>query len=375
MKSWAKSPPGMLNIREAACGHSLFTTKDPDTWKWYLENLGELCAKAWGTDLPAEDQAWAEPYRKKFSRWIEDLERPVLDHKANTRDLESHDGRFDDELAPPWPMLLEAVQSACFAMIEVFTKESTGTIERAAPDPTSRLHRSYLWRTLTSDDTAEEHRTEALRAFRRGFRIERRGKPKTLTRPVPPVLKPPYYWGGVGFPEYPGPSAARERAIKALPPPANRVELAAREEELRALYASAWREDVPEEDRVWAAAYRDICTLSVNGRRRSAIAQSAYEGYLQSSGGLFNGEPARPWQQLTVRAGEPWCSFVDRVEDAPEGESESATAEAAVWEYWDTLYREAPRWNSDPHQAHWLAALRAARRKAQADDGPPEMGR
>ncbi|WP_437544608.1 hypothetical protein WME97_36300 [Sorangium sp. So ce367] len=41
-------------------------------------------------------------------------------------------------------------------------------------------------------------------------------------------------------------------------------------------------------------------------------------------------------------------------------------------EYWDTLYREAPPWNSDPDQAHWRAAVRAARAKAQADDGPPE---
>ncbi|WP_437645423.1 hypothetical protein [Sorangium sp. So ce362] len=375
MKSWAKFPPGMLNVREAACGYSLFTTKDPDIWKWHIEELGELCTEAWDNDQPAEDRAWAERYRKKFSRWIDDFGHPAIGDKANAGALESHDGRVDDEPAPPWPMLLEAVKSACFAMIEGFTKENTGATECAAADPTSRLHRSYLWRTLTSDDTAEEHRAEALRAFRRGVRIGRRGRPRTLTRPILPVLKPPYHWGGVGFPEYPGPSAARERAIKALPPPANREELAAREEELHALYASAWGEDVPEEDRVWAAAYRDICTLSVNGRRRSAIAQGAYEGYLQSSDGLFDGEPARPWRELSVRAGEPWCSFVDRIEDAPEGESETATAEAAAREYWDTLYRVAPPWDSDPDQAHWLAALRAARRKAQADDGSPEMGK
>ncbi|WP_437996967.1 hypothetical protein WMF26_39525 [Sorangium sp. So ce185] len=66
---------------------------------------------------------------------------------------------------------------------------------------------------------------------------------------------------------------------------------------------------------------------------------------------------------------------MDRVEDAPEGESEPETAAAAAWEYWDAHYREAPPWDSDPDQAHWLAALRAARRKAQGDDGPPEMGR
>ncbi len=272
-------------------------------------------------------------------------------------------------------MLLEAVKSACFTMIEIAKRMRPDASERAAEDPTSRLHRSYLWRTLTSDDTDEQHRIEALRPFQRGFRIGRRGRPRTLTRPIPPMLKPPGYWGGVGVPEYPGPSAARDRAIRALPFPANREELSEREQELHALYASAWREDVPEEDRIWAEAYREICMMSVNSRRRKALAQSAYEGYLQSSDGRFGGEPAPPWASLSHHGSEPWCSFVDRVEDAPEGESETATAEAAAWEYWDTLYRVAPPWDSDPAQAHWLAAVRAARRKAQADDGSPEMGK
>ncbi|WP_437631767.1 hypothetical protein [Sorangium sp. So ce854] len=270
-------------------------------------------------------------------------------------------------------MLLEAVQSAFFFMLVAFKKERPGTSELAEADPTSRLHRTYLWRTLTSDDTAEALRAEALRAFRRGFRIERRGKPKTLTRPIPPMLKPPVGWGAAH--ELPGPSAARDRALGALPPPANREELASREEELRALYASAWRDDVPEEDRIWAALYRDTCAMSMNYRWRRALAQSAYEGYLQSSDGRFGGEAARPWASLSHRASEPWCSFVDRVVEAPEGESEPATAETAVWEYWDTLYREAPPWDSDPDQAHWLAALRSTRQKAQADDVAPEMDR
>ncbi|MGK3985771.1 hypothetical protein WME99_22175 [Sorangium sp. So ce136] len=267
-------------------------------------------------------------------------------------------------------MLLEAVKSAFFTMFEGLQQARPATDERAAEDPTSRLHKSYLWRTLTSDDTTEALRAEALRAFRRGFRIGRRGKPRTLTRPIPPMLRPPIGWGAA--PELPGPSAARDRAIRALPPPTTREELASREEELRTLYATAWREDVPEEDRIWAAMYRDTCTMWVNSRRQQAIAQSAYEGYLQSSDGRFGGKPAPAWRSLTGHASEPWLSFVDRVEGAPEGESEPATAEAAVWEYWDTLYREAPPWDSDPDQAHWLAALRAARRKAQADDGPPE---
>ncbi|WP_437926510.1 hypothetical protein WMF37_47145 [Sorangium sp. So ce291] len=136
--------------------------------------------------------------------------------------------------------------------------------------------------------------------------------------------------------------------------------LMSRKQELRDIYASAWREDVPEEDREWAAAYRDICTRYVNRRRRDAIAQCAYEGYLQSSGGILDGAPGRPWPNLSHYASEPWCAFADRVEEAPEGETEAATAEAAAREYWDTLCGKAPPWDSDPDQAHWLAAVRAA---------------
>ncbi|WP_437480441.1 hypothetical protein WME75_35575 [Sorangium sp. So ce1014] len=206
MRWLAKLPPGRIEVHEAGYGYGLFTTKDPALWKWHLENLGQLCAEAWDDDLAEEDRAWAESYRKRFSRWIDDSGCLGIGHKANARDLQSRHGRFDGEPTPPWPMLLEAVKSACFAMIEGLTKERTGATEREAADPPSRLHRSYLWRTLTSDETAEEHRVEALRAFRRGFRIGRRGKPKTLTRPIPPMLAPPAIWE-IGAPALPGPSA------------------------------------------------------------------------------------------------------------------------------------------------------------------------
>ncbi|WP_437912745.1 hypothetical protein WME73_37795 [Sorangium sp. So ce302] len=374
MKWWSNFPPGGVQLREAVFGHGLFTTKDPKSWNWDLENLGRHCAEAWRDDLLEEDRIWAERHRKKFRQWIDDSRPPGVG-QGNAGALPSRHGRFDGHPAPPWPMLLEAVQSAFFFMLEAFKEEHGDTSELAPIDPTSRLHGTYFWRTLTSDDTAAEIRAQALRAFRRGFRIGRRGKPRTLTRPIPPMLTSPRYWGGPGFPEFPGPTAARERAIQALPFPATREELTAREEELRTLYATAWRDDVPEEDRIWAAAFRNACTMSVNSPRRNALAQSAYEGYLRSSDGRFGGEPARPWPSLWHLASEPWRSFVDRVEEAPEGESEQATTEAAVWEYWDTLYQEAPPWDSDPDQSHWLAAVRAARRKAQADDGPPAMDR
>ena len=95
------------------------------------------------------------------------------------------------------------------------------------------------------------------------------------------MLEPPWYWGA-GLPEYPGPSAARERALRAArdqalrPPPAPDDGHAwlTRQQELRALYARAWRDDVPEEDREWAQAVREYCAWYVNRRRRDPIARS-----------------------------------------------------------------------------------------------------
>src|SRR4051812_10207792 len=171
--------------------------------------------------------------------------------------------------------------------------------------------------------------------------------------------------------DLPGPSAARERAIRALRSQSeDSKEREALKQDLRQLYASAWREDVPEEDREWAQTYRDVCTEWDKLRRRTSVGQSAYESYLQSSGGVFDGEPAPLWSKLTRRAKEAWRAFAECVEEAPRDESELAAAKAAAREYWDDLWREAPPWESDPAQVHWLAAVRAAR-AALATYAPP----
>ncbi|WP_437276570.1 hypothetical protein WME90_35740 [Sorangium sp. So ce375] len=369
-------------MREATIGHGLFSTKEPEEWKSSFEDLGKLYAEVWHDDLPEGDRAWAAAHRERFGEWLYEPRPSTIDRTASPSPPLSGAGRVPGRFTPPWPMLLAAVESAFLAFVNAFEEAPTGDSEQAAAGAASRLHRTYLWRILSADDTAEQHRPRALRAFQRGFQLGLRGTPRSMKRPIPPMLEPPWYWGA-GLPEYPGPSAARERALRAerdqalqAPPvPGDRQGWLTRQQELRELYASAWREDVPEEDREWAQAVRDCCTRHVYRRRRDAIAQSAYEGYLQSSGGVFDGAPGRPWPNLSRHASEPWRAFVDRVDDAPEGESELATAEAAAREYWDTLYREAPPWNSDPDQAHWLAAVRAARAKAQADDSPPERVR
>jgi hypothetical protein len=355
---------------EAAMGSCLFSPQSTLGRNMDLETLGRLCAEAWHDDLPVADRAWAAAHREKFGRWVSDARPEAIRPRANPSSLQDLQGRFDKEPSPPWPMLLEAVKSAFFAFVEV-TKDDPRWSSCATP---GSLYETDAWRALTADDTAEVDRPSALRAFQRGFRRGRRGQPRSMTRPVPPMLEAPGFWWSV-LPYLPGPSAARNRALwDARRQNTNLEESAALQQELRELYASAWREVVPEEDREWAESYRHHCVYWVNGRRRNAVAQIAYEGYLQSSDGLFDGQPARPWPNLTRLASEPWCCFVDAVEDAPEGESELATAEAAVCEYWDSLYREAPPWDSDPAQVHWLAAVRAARKEALAEDVPPEKG-
>lgn len=366
-RAWRYKPLVRRAMLEGAFGHGLFTTKDPDTWKSYLEELGTLCANAWHDDLPEADREWAEAQREKFRRWVDDSRFPGINPTANTGPLQGSHEALHEGITPPWAMLLEAVKSAFLACIEGFKGKS----ERETAEAEGRLYRTYLWRTLSADDAAEVHRTEALRAFRRGFRLGQQGRPSSLMKPIPPVLEPPYFWGSASLAELPGPSAARERALRALPfPTEDPQKWEARNQALRELYASAWREDVPEEDREWAETYRHVCMSCVNGRRLDAAAQSAYEAYLQSSGGLFGGEPAPPWPPRSHRETEPWRAFAERVDTAPDDESEHATAEAAMHEYWDALFREAPPWDNDPAQAHWLAAVRAARAALSTDTTP-----
>ncbi|XXX75277.1 hypothetical protein WMF30_47280 [Sorangium sp. So ce134] len=360
---------------EAGTAKGLFSPQDIWGRNMDLEILGRLCAEAWHDDLPEADRAWAEAHREKFGRWVNDSRPEAIRPRVDAGSLQSLPGRFDKEPAPPWPMLLEAVKSALFTFIVDFGQTVAGEGEGATGDPAARLHRTSLWRALAADDAPEEDRPSALRAFQRGFRRGRRGLPNSMTRPIPQRLEAARFWPMRTLPHLPGPSAARNRALwDASSRCTHTKEYWALQQELRDLYTSAWRDDVPEEDREWAESYRQACVNEVNRRRRDAVAQSAYEGYLQSSDGLFNGEPARPWLNLRGYDSDPWRALVDAVEDAPEGESELATAEAAAREYWDSLYREAPPWGGDPAKMHWLAAVRAARRRALADDVPPDKG-
>ncbi|WP_437529657.1 hypothetical protein WME79_48170 [Sorangium sp. So ce726] len=314
-----------LVVREAGNGSVMFTTKDPREWKSSLQDLGKVCGTAWRDDLAEEEErAWAEAHRKEFNHWV--------------------DGR----VAPPWPMLIAAVKRAFVAGYGALERKPTTEAEALA-----RLDRTYLGKLLTADDVAQGHGPEALRAFQRGFRLGRSERPFSTKRNIPRMVDPPYHWyRQQAEANLLGPSAARERALVAAwrASGASREDVEASQHALRELHASAWRQDVPEEDRAWAEAYRETCAHWVTVHRRDVVAQSAYEAYLRSSDGILDGEPAPPWSKRRHRDSEPWRFVADRVEDAPEDESELATAEAAAREYWDARWREVPPWDGDPSQ-------------------------
>lgn len=353
---------------EAVVGYSLFSRTDPDGWNPYLENLGKLCAEAWLNDLPERDREWAETHREKFGRWVTDSPSNSLGASGSAGSRRSGPPSVDARSVPPWPMLLEALKSAFLAAVESLKKEPADQKVRAPFDTETHVHQTYLWLMLVAGNASETLRPPALRAFRRGFWLGRRGEPSSLIRPISPMLDPPYFWGAV-LRDLTGPRAERDRALRgSWLQTKDPKEYSALQEGLRELYASVWREEMPEDDREWAQTYYDVCSDWANRDRRRVISQSAYEGYLRSSNGVFNGEPATPWKALNGHLTEAWASFTDRVEDAPEGENELATAEAATREYWDALYREAPPWASDPAQIHWLAAVRATRAAMTASD-------
>ncbi|WP_437793985.1 hypothetical protein [Sorangium sp. So ce693] len=59
-------------VREAALGHALFSTKDPEQWRSRSEDLGKLCAEVWHDDLPERDCAWSAAHRESFRKWVDD---------------------------------------------------------------------------------------------------------------------------------------------------------------------------------------------------------------------------------------------------------------------------------------------------------------
>lgn len=226
-------------------------------------------------------------------------------------------------------------------------------------------------RTLTAEGAAEALVPRLLRAFRRGFRLARKGWSKAMSRPIALPDRGPLGWSD-SLKRLHGPRAARNRALEeeVRKTPAIK-DWHATYRQLKELQAEAWRDDLPPEDQLWAWHYRLTCKWEINFRRLLVIVKSAAEGYLASSDGLFYGEPEPSPTNAKISHGDSWLSFAERVEDAPEGESELETAEAAAREFWDTLYKEPPPWEGDPNQIHWLAAVRAVR-EAAATYVPPQ---
>ena len=167
-------------------------------------------------------------------------------------------------------------------------------------------------------------------------------------------MRPP---GREGLPVLPGPSAAREEDIwRQLYPCFDEAKKERLFRELNELYASAWREPVPEEDVEWARDHREQIRKEKWASMGGLTGIWAYNAYLKSSGGTFDEKPAPPYERVE----EAWRAFGERVRHAPAGEGERDMLEAAFAAFSACSGQPVP-----PCSDHWLAALRAVQAAVQ----------
>ncbi|MDI1448001.1 hypothetical protein [Polyangium sp. 6x1] len=168
-----------------------------------------------------------------------------------------------------------------------------------------------------------------------------------------------------------GPSAALEEELTResyyVQDMAEKVAIAREKEKL---IQRAFCDPVPAEDLEWARLHRERAARNLEASRWTNAGQWAYEAYVASAGGTFEGRSV-PWNSREVHH-EPWCDFGDRVAGAPEGESNEETLVAALTSFGSRTGQQAPT----PSE-HWLAAARAVRtnwadRKARAPKAPLE---
>ena len=166
-------------------------------------------------------------------------------------------------------------------------------------------------------------------------------------------MRPPRPLSQRGVPIFPGPTAAREAAIwREIHPCFDPAKKDVLFRELGDLYASAWREPVPEEDIEWARDRRERVMKTWDAIYRELSGQWARDGYLKSSGGTFDGNPAPPYEMAEAA----WRAFGERVRNAAAEEGEMETVEAAVAAYSEYSEQPVPQCSD-----HWLAAVRAIR--------------
>ncbi|MDC3953179.1 hypothetical protein [Polyangium jinanense] len=124
----------------------------------------------------------------------------------------------------------------------------------------------------------------------------------------------------------------------------------------------AYRDPLPEEDAEWARLHRERSKRDPEPARRDFAGRCAYKGYLESTGGTFEGRAA-PWDSIDR---EPWCAFGYHVWKAPEDEPEHETLAAALTAYGNRAGQPAP-----PPSEPWLAAARAVRKNFPKPTPPP----
>ncbi len=193
----------------------LYSTRDPEEWKPYFEDLGKLCAEAWHDDLPEEDRGWAAARRERFRKWVEGP-RPN-GNSARRRPREAPSRAIQRRPRTVHPPVAD-VARRCRGRVPRVPRWLRGGARRrerrcggrgdiaSPPDLPSG-------KALSSGDTAEKHGSMALRAFQRGLRSGAAGGRGRCRGRSPLMLEPPWYWGP-GCRSTPAPPLPEQRAIR-----------------------------------------------------------------------------------------------------------------------------------------------------------------
>jgi hypothetical protein len=355
--SWSKpSAPGPSAALEAELEREFLCVVDPLEKVAIADELHELRSRAWNEPVPEEDAEWARLHREQHERNHGARLREFAGYRAYKAYLESSGGLFGNEHAPPEPLDPEP------------WREFGNRVRKAAPaeseeETLAAALAGYAQYAGKQAPAPLEPFRAAVRAVRESFKKPQGDPPRRSPRPRPPkeILYGPTAHGARGAfdPIAPGPSAAREaELVKQYCSSRDPVERAAMREQLERVMFGLWREPVPEEDAEWARIHRGWLELSEENNLCERGCRWAYAAYLESSGGVFDGEPAprEPYDTLS------WSAFGNRVRKAPAGEPEEETLAAALADYGRCSRQPLP-----PPSEHWLAAARAVRARFEED--------
>lgn len=364
MSGFRPKAPGPCAALEAEIGIKRFCAQDPAEKARFDAQRDELWLRAWRGPLAEEDVEWAF-LRRRWALSADERHRLGLwawegYRESNGGAFEGHGARWeelDERAKEPWAEFGARVRYALPG------EEEKETLRAALA--------RFAVVSGKSMPAPSEHWLAALRSVRAK-------NPKLREGDIPlPPLTPAAKARGAQYalamqirskltsrspaePWYPGPAAARELAIWQesywYEYPELREDPALRDQlgfELRKVWALAFRAPMPEEDAEWAAAFRKLAPDFME-RLRTGAGEWAIEGYLASTGGTFDGNPASRETMNT----EAWYAFGERIFRGPPNEDEKEMLEAAIAAYESAAGQKAP-----PYSEHWVAAYRTIRAK------------